>query len=52
MAPTVIQVATTAIRMASQMVAVTVVRPTATEEEAMEEEEEALAVELVTKCQT
>lgn len=52
MAPTVtLEVAATAIQMASQTEAVTVVQQMATaEEEATEEEEQALAVQVVTRC--
>ena len=52
MAPTATQVVVaTAIRTASQTVAVTAVRPTVTvEEEAMVEEEQTLAVQVATRC--
>ena len=54
MAPTVtLEVAATATQTASQMEAGTVVRPTVTvEEEATVEEEQASAVQVVTKCRT
>lgn len=52
MAPTVtLEVAVMATQMASQTEAVMVVRPTVTaEEEATEEEEQALAVQAATRC--